>query len=278
MDTQPEADRRGLPLWGFAVLVVVYLAIIQGVGAALKNTAELTDGATTDVEQVAVHFWIPLGLALAFVYGCVAALGWWRPVFRDDQPVQRWVWAVPIIFLVGIALTINYPQLADNGIAFTLALLLATQFVGWGEEGMFRGIGVTALRDHGLTEGKVALWSSVIFGAVHLSNAFGRGAGAVPQALIVSLAGYFFYLTRRVSKGNVVNSVIHGLFDFALLSVSAIAIDQEAYLGMVAALLVYPIVLVVVFVRRHQIELPAPSEVRRPHASVAKDSTPEPEG
>ena len=73
-----------------------------------------------------------------------------------------------------------------------LALLVATQMVGWGEEGMFRGIGVTTLREHGLSEGRVALWSSLIFGAVHLTNAVGRGAEAIPQALIVSFAGYFF--------------------------------------------------------------------------------------
>jgi hypothetical protein len=35
--------------------------------------------------------------------------------------------------------------------------------IGFGEEGLFRCLGVTALRRHGLTEGKVALWSSVIF-------------------------------------------------------------------------------------------------------------------
>ena len=65
-----------------------------------------------------------------------------------------------------------------------LALLVATQFVGWGEEGMYRASG-QALRDHGLTEGKVALWSSVIFGAVHLSNALGPYK-AVPQAIAVA--------------------------------------------------------------------------------------------
>lgn len=161
---------------------------------------------------------------------------------------------MPVIFLVGIVLGIDYPQLADNGLGFTLALLLATQLVGWGEEGLFRGIGVTVPRDHGLTERRVALWSSVVFGAVHLSNAVGRGAGAIPQAVIVSFAGYFFYLVRRVSRGNVLNSVIHGLFDFALLSVSAIAVDQEPYAGMAAPILVYPIVLVLVLVRRRHIE------------------------
>ncbi|HMJ75696.1 MAG TPA: CPBP family glutamic-type intramembrane protease, partial [Iamia sp.] len=219
MDTALGVGRRRLPLWGFAVIVAVYLLLIQGVGLAVDGWAELDDDAFTTAEQVLVHLWIPLGVALSFVYGVVATLGWWRPVLHDDRPVQRWVWAVPAIFLAGIVLGINYPQLLDNGVGFTLALLLATQLVGWGEEGMFRGIGVTVLRDHGLAERKVALWSSLVFGAVHLSNAVGRGAGAIPQAVAVSFAGYFFYLIRRVSKGNVANSVIHGLFDFSLLSV-----------------------------------------------------------
>ncbi len=82
---------------------------------------------------------------------------------------------------------------------------------------MFRGIGVTVLRKHGLREGGVALWSSLIFGAAHLTNVFSSGLSALPQALIVSFAGYFFYLVRRVSRGNVLNSVMHGLFDFSTI-------------------------------------------------------------
>ena len=92
-------------------------------------------------------------------------------MLRDDRPVRRWVRVVPIVFVVCIVLAIDYAALADKTVGYVLVLLVATQFVGWGEEGMFRGIGVTMLRTHGLTEGKVALWSSVIFGAVHLSNA-----------------------------------------------------------------------------------------------------------
>ena len=138
-----------------------------------------------------------------------------------------------------------------------LALLVATQFVGWGEEGMFRGIGVTVLRDHGLTERKVALWSSLVFGAVHLSNAIGAGGSAVPQATVVSFAGYFFYLTRRASGGNALNSVLHGLFDFSILSGTVILVDQGAYVGSAGAILVYVVIAAVLLVRRHRIEVAA---------------------
>ena len=212
------------------------------------------DGDFHTTQHVIVGMWVPLGLALLFTYGMVAWLGWWRPVLHDDRPVRPWVVVVPVVFVVGILLAVDYSGLADKGIGYVLALVVGTQLVGWGEEGMFRGLGVTMFRDHGLREGQVALWSSIVFGAVHLSNAVGHGVQAIPQAIMVSLAGYFFYLIRRRTRSNVANSVIHGFFDFSLLSGTAIAADQSLYPGALAAILVYPVLAVVLFVRRHRIE------------------------
>lgn len=159
------------------------------------------------------------------------------------------------MFAACIAVAIDYADLFDKDVGYILALLVACQFVGWGEEGMFRGIGVTTLRSHGLTEGRVALWSSVIFGAVHISNALtGDVAKALPQAIAVSFAGYFFYLIRRVSHGNVLNSVIHGLFDFSIITGTAIVADQGGYAGTLAAIAAYLIVGGVLLARRHHIE------------------------
>ncbi len=120
---------------------------------------------------------------------------------------------------------------------------------------MFRGIGVHTLPDHGLSEGKVALWSSIVFGAVHLTNAIGSpGAGALAQAVMVSFAGYFFYLIRRASRSNWLNSVIHGLFDFSIITGTAILADQGGYVGTGAAILPYLVCGVLLVVRRHHIE------------------------
>ncbi|WP_218566472.1 CPBP family glutamic-type intramembrane protease [Vallicoccus soli] len=131
-----------------------------------------------------------------------------------------------------------------------LALLVAIQLVGWGEEGMFRGIGVTTLRNHGLAGGSVALWSSALSGAVHIVNALGsRGAQGIPQPIAVSFAGYFFYLVRRVAGGNWANSVIHGLFDFSILTGTAVLVDQEAHVGGLAAILAYVACAVLVLAR-----------------------------
>jgi uncharacterized protein len=234
-------------------VVVAYLAIIQGGGRLARSLFDAGVGVTT-TRDVLVNMWIPLGAAFAFTYAVIAYLGWFTPVLREEHRTQRWVWAVPIILAVCILAAIDYAGLADKSIGFVLALIVATQFVGWGEEGMFRGVGVTVLRQHGLTEGKVALWSSLVFGAVHLTNALSTGGKAVPQAIAVSFAGYFFYLIRRASGGNALNSILHGMFDFSILTGTAIIFDQKAYAGAVFAIFAYVVIAVVVIARRKHIE------------------------
>ena len=59
----------------------------------------------------------------------------------DDRPVRRWVWVVPAVFADRHRAAIDYGDLADKGIGFVALLLLAALCVGFGEEGMFRGIG-----------------------------------------------------------------------------------------------------------------------------------------
>lgn len=250
------ADGRSLPYLGFAIVVIIYLAIIQLGGVLVTSLGDVDkETAMQTARGVLLVMCVPIGAALLFTYGVVAALGWWRPVLRDDRPVRRWVILVPIVLVVGIALGIDYADLAQKDVTFILLLLLATQLVGWGEEGMFRGIGVTTLRRHGLREGHVALWSSLIFGAVHLSNALSTGFKSVPQAIMVSLAGYFFYLIRRSTSYNAVNSVLHGLFDFSLLTGTVILAGQGGYVGTFAPVLIYPILAIVLLSRRRNIEL-----------------------
>ncbi|WP_017934448.1 CPBP family intramembrane glutamic endopeptidase [Nocardioides sp. Iso805N] len=256
--TATPARARTLSYGWFAAIVIAYLVVIKGVGYLCGQIWDTNDGLYT-TKDVIVQMWIPLGAAFVFTYAVVAVLRWWDPVLRESRPVQRWVWVVPIIFAICIAIAIDYADLFDKSLGYILALLVATQLVGWGEEGMFRGIGVTTLRSHGLTEGKVALWSSIIFGAVHISNALtGDLSKALPQAIAVSFAGYFFYLIRRVSGGNVLNSIIHGMFDFSILTGTALLVDQGAYAGSAAAILAYVIVAVVLIIRRKSIE-PAPA-------------------
>jgi hypothetical protein len=257
--SDPTTGVRKLSIPVYIGIVILYLVLLQVVGRAA--TAGLDDAEYlqfTTSEQVALALLLPVGLSLVFVYAVVAVLGWWRPVFIDHKPVQRWVWVVPIVFAVCILLAVNYPGLADKRGGFVVLLLLSALCVGFAEEGMYRGIGVTAFRVNGSSEGRVALWTSIIFGASHLTNVFSAGGGAIAQAVIVTFAGYFFYLTRRVSGTLILGAVLHGLFDFSLLSGSVG--DDEVYLGSGAAILAYVVLGTILLVRRRRIE-PSPAVV-----------------
>jgi CAAX protease family protein len=258
----PATGVRKLSIPLYIGIVVVYLVIIQVVGRLATeglDDAEFLQFRTN--EQVALALLLPVGLSLVFVYAVVAVLGWWRPVFIDRTPVQRWVWVVPVVFAVCILLAVNYPGLADKSGGFVVLLLLGALFVGFAEEGMYRGIGVTAFRVNGFSEGRVALWTSVIFGASHLTNVVSTGTGAIAQAVIVTFAGYFFYLTRRVSGMLVLGAVLHGLFDFSIVSGSVG--DDELYAGSAAAILAYIVLAVILLVRRRRIELPPSADAER---------------
>ena len=116
----------------------------------------------------------------------------------------------------------------------------------------------------------MALWSSVVFGAVHLVNAISTGGSAVPQAIAVSFAGYFFYLTLRVSGGLLVPAVVHGLNNFSILS-GSVSGDTVSP-GAIAAILAYPVVAIILLARRHRIE-PAESAGGLERTKPASGST-----
>ncbi|MMZ71166.1 hypothetical protein D1872_344290 [compost metagenome] len=47
---------------------------------------------------------------------------------------------------------------------------------------------------------------------------------------------------------------MHGLFDFSLITGTAILLDQQAYAGPFAPLLAYPILAIILLVKRKSIE------------------------
>ena len=215
--------------------------------------------------------WVPLGAAVVFTYAVVASLRWWRPVIRDDRPgVAVGVVDSDRLHVVHRPRPLSYAALLDRGLALLVALLVATQFVGWGEEGMFRGIGVTTLRRtrHSPRARSHCGRASSSARCTSPTHSW-RRQQALPQAIAVRFAGYFFYLMRRVRSGNVLNSVLHGLFDFSLLTGTTV-IDQGAYIGSAAAIVAYIVVGTLLIVRRHRIEPPP-----NPHQTDRRPSTKE---
>jgi uncharacterized protein len=112
----PALGRRRLTIAAFVAIVLVDLALITVVGEL--STSGLDHEVRTS-EEVVRGLLLPVGASLVFVYAVVAVLGWWRPVFVDDRPVQRWVWVVPIIFAIAIAVAIDYGDLASPATSST---------------------------------------------------------------------------------------------------------------------------------------------------------------
>lgn len=262
MATNPETEEqegRSLSVIAFLLIVVVYLAIVQGVAVLTTRGLDVDYGEFPDVETLARGLVVPVALSAVFVWAVVFVLGWRRPVLHDDRPVRRWVWAVPVLMVLTIVAGMNYPGLSDRGAGYTLTFLFGALCVGLAEEGMFRGIGIVTFRSNGFTEGKVALWSCVVFGLAHSTNIFSEGPAALAQVLVTVVAGYFFYLTRRVTKGLLIPIIIHGLWDFALLSGT---IDDDPYVGVGLFIFMDVILAIILLVAHRRIEpeaAPAPA-------------------
>ncbi|MER5281529.1 type II CAAX endopeptidase family protein [Streptomyces sp. NPDC002809] len=246
------AGRRLTWPW-FLVVVVVYVGIIQGLGALSGVDTGDSDSAFPTAESIVRNALVPIGASIVFGAAVVTWLGWWGEVLRYRAPVRRWVRWVPISMLAVALIGMNYGHLADQSLSLVASLLVLGVFVGIGEELMFRGIGVHVFRRAGFSEGKVALYSSLIFGLAHVSNAIGEGAQAVVQALIVSTSGYFFYLCLRVGGVILLPMLVHGLWDAGLFS-NLVGDAPQASAGTALFIVLQVVLIVVLSVRRRAVE------------------------
>ena len=242
----------------FLVVVVVYAGIIQGLGRLVGVDTSHSASQFPTTESLVRNALIPIGASIVYAAGVVTWLGWWGEVLRYRAPVRRWVRWVPISMLAVAVLGLNYGHLADQSASLVACLMLLGLFVGVGEELMFRGIGVHVFRRNGLTEGKVALYSSLVFGLVHVSNAFGQGTQALLQAAVVSTSGYFFYLCLRVGGVILLPMLVHGLWDTSLIS-NLVGDHPQASIGMALAILLQVALIVVLLVKRRTVEPDRPA-------------------
>lgn len=250
-DVSPPADDaagiRHLSVRAYLGIVLGYLGVLI-VATLFTLDRDLGSPDFTETGDVVRQLDVRMAVMLLYVYGLIAALGWWRPVFVDDRPVRRWVWIVPAAMGLTIVGCTNYTGLGEKSLGFAVALLVGTLAIGFAEEGLFRGIGVTTFRINGYSEGKVALWTSVLFALAHSASLLGG-----PLQIVSTLAGgYLYYLVRRVSGGLLLAAAVHGLWDFGLYS--AEVVDGTVY-GLAPMFLVVEVVLVVaLIVARRRIE------------------------
>ncbi|MEU8794838.1 type II CAAX endopeptidase family protein [Streptomyces sp. NPDC048643] len=251
--TPQDRPGRSLSWPWFLVVVIVYAGVIQGLGRIVGVDTSYSESQFPSTASLVRNALVPIGASILFGAGVVTWLGWWRVVPHYRAPVRRWVRWVPISMIAAAVIGMNYPHLADQSVSLVVCLLLLGLFVGVGEELMFRGIGVHVFSRAGFSEGKVALYSSVVFGLVHISNALGEGAQALVQAVVVSTSGYFFYLCLRVGGTLLLPMLVHGLWDTSLIS-NLVGDSPQASLGMVLVIVLQVVLIIVLIVRRRSVE------------------------
>jgi hypothetical protein len=217
---------RNLTWWQFLLLVLVYAAIIQIGGRVIGADVDTDEGLETAGNFVEAMV-IPIALSAVFVVGIATWLGWWPQIIHEPLRTQRWVRIVPAALLLAAAVGTSWGNLLDQKADLVLAVVVLVSIVGFTEELMFRGVGLVTFRRMGLTEARVALYSSAIFGAVHLSNALATGTSAIFQAIVVSFTGYMLYLTRRWAGAIWLAMPVHASQDFLIIS-GQIGVDAHA--------------------------------------------------
>lgn len=252
--TERGRRTRNLTWWQFILIAVAYIAIIQVGGLVFGSgiSAEASTETTGNFVKVAL---IPIAFSAVYAIAVATWLGWWREIIHDGKPVQSWLKIIPILLLLAAAAGTSWGNLFSQQASLVLVFVVLVLIVGFTEELMFRGIGVVTFRRDGFPELRVALYTSLIFGAVHLSNAISTGPSAILQAAVVSLTGYFLYLTKRWAGVIWLAMPVHSSQDFALLS-GKLGVDASASVAGVLVILAMVVLAVIVWRRRHQIELP----------------------
>jgi len=180
-------------------------------------------------ESAKLHYAMPTLLGCAFLVVAITALGWWRPVLFDRvRSGPRWAWIGPIA--MGLIALTSYGFIKADNLSGALVLwsILGGIGVGFGEEVITRGTMVVGLRSR-LTEGKVWLYSTLLFSALHIPNVlFGLSPAGVPGQLVLTfIMGSMLYATRRLSGTLLLPIVLHGLWDSSVFLPHATGADPN---------------------------------------------------
>ncbi|WP_144713141.1 CPBP family intramembrane glutamic endopeptidase [Curtobacterium pusillum] len=217
MSWQRFWDRGGW--WRAVLVVVVYLAVYEGLGWVNAHTLARGTGSR---ELLATPGPVVIGVALPILvmglltWVFVRSLGWGREVFgRQPVPGRRWMWIAVALLIIPIVVRV----VATNWSAYSVEVVLAVLFlglcVGFTEELIARGVAVTLLRRGHHTERTVALLSAVLFGLMHAVNGIG---GAAPLAVALTVfytfgVGIMLYLSMRVTGSIVPAMLLHAATD-----------------------------------------------------------------
>ena len=196
--------------WSFLATSLLAFFFLDAIVSVIVVHGDVVKEELTSVSNVTRAYIGPEAVNVLVACVVVSRLGWWNLVLHERLRAPRWVWIVPASFVVASVALVDYGRLRVAGATVALALLLGTFLIAAGEELMFRGAVLQAMRDR-YSERTAALVTALLFGGSHLV--------AGPLNMVMSaLFGYLLYWCRRVSGGLVVPIVVHALWDFCVFS------------------------------------------------------------
>jgi uncharacterized protein len=224
-----------------ALIVVVVYALIL-IGMQKLSGVPYTE-ITKSTANLAFGVLIPVGIGSIIITVIALWSGWWKDVWRDKYQIKghSWMHIFLILGIVGIVANLLAGNIGSLDMAFIGVALIATAFVGYSEELLTRGLLVQGARASGFTEIKVFLISMVVFGFLHGLNIINGQdiVTTIQQVIFTALAGGVYYTIFRKSGFLVVPMILHGLWDFSLLTQGVSQLNHIA-----AASSVSPMVLV----------------------------------
>lgn len=205
--------------WKALLLVVVYLvfflAVSQLINLVFADQID-ADNVVGDAESTFCGLVLPVAIGGLGLLAFTAKLGWLRDIF-GPQPIRGrgWMWIAPILVVVIALLRLAGTEWDDWSVDEILMLAVLGVCIGVTEELATRGLVVKMLRDSGHAERFVAVVSSLLFAAMHMTNLI---AGMALDTVLATV-GYTFcfgicmYLSMRVTGSFVTVIVLHGITD-----------------------------------------------------------------
>ena len=240
------------PTWLVATVAFVIYNLIIYIAWFATDADYLT---LTEAGNIGRNIVLPLFLGAIFLVAILSYLRWWRPIMTEERRGgpgwTLWViLAIVVAFIVLNVIGTDWAQITGTHLMF---LILAGILVGFNEEALTRGILIVGARGSMSSETFVWLFSSLLFGLLHLPNAlFGISwFAAVAQVGFAFLAGSGFYLVRRVGGTLLIPMMLHGAWDFATFSRGASGAEASTLIHVFQfATYIASLVLVILVLRR----------------------------
>ena len=236
--------------WAFLAASLLAFFFLEAIVSVIVTHGDEVREQLTSVSNVMRALVVPYAVSTLVACAVTQRLGWWDVVLHERVRARRWVWIVPISFVVASVALVDFGRLRIAGAAVALALLLGTLLIAAGEELMFRGIVLQAMRDR-YPERTAALATALLFGCSHFL------AGPL-NVLMSALFGYLLYWSRRVSGGLAVPVIVHALWDFCVFSGWTTPDKaEEPAAPLVLSLLTLALLVLIAVQRRSLVDQPA---------------------